>query len=566
MWIERRLESDMSLTVFHFFSLVWMLLPTSQVHGKIPLYLIRLRELLQRQRAFEQVQNTRLKTLEEASTSFASQLFPLQLSVDNHSNVILSPLGAFASMAMTLSGSDGMTKMEVRQLLRMPNITGVHTTIQHAFRTFHNDDTSIGNDPAADDEGFASDATSEDFPEDMDREYAKIVEIAKNDLAVDKSISYTTGSSNILSGIGISLATVGSSSDVDNKRQLSEDDVRPRVTARFANGLFHSDDVAMTQLFSNRLAELYGAPPMAMEPSDPASSVNLWVDATTLGTVPQMLDAPLDPGNSSLFLVSAVFFHGAWEDEFDARKTVPVDFSTDVGDTVRIDTMHRIGNYSVKTPDDLGSKILELPYAGGNYSLFVFLPLPGHDLSQLAERLRSADIPILLRDMPPPTLTLVLLPKFRVSQRQSLKLSMETLGARRLFKPWQAQLQRMTGEEKSRLHVQDVIQYAALHVDEGGSLLRDGDAPHDTSSHSSTLDSTPTTPFDVGDEEQYPETDDDDYSDYEDDEIEEDYDDTEDGVDGDINDFIVDRPFLFVLLDKRFQLVLLMGRVATPIP
>ena len=534
---------------------------------RVPLYVVKARIYLQRLKAFERTMQTRMDTLEQSLGTFATRLY-LHHASGSPGNVIISPLSAYASLAMALTASQGVTKREaLNALLLEGEGRGVHASLQRALTSLRDDDTDDVNNNINGWDGLNEDG--EDGT-GLDLSQKDLEDIVRNDYVIDNSISYNTGQTQIRYS-----SRVKTSSDVSSPSPKPRPDLLLRVT----HGMFHNEQVALSQRFSSRLVALYGAPPMAMQAEEPETSVNLWVDAATRGAVPAMLTAGSVSPDTLLLLVGALSFRAAWQNNFDRKETLPVEFRTGDGDSVSVPCMYRTGNYSVRTVEPLDVKVLELPYAHRRYSLFVLLPRSPGGLRRLERGLETHGLHTLLHDMPQPGVTIVMLPRFRLLSRGSLRQPLRAMGVRKLFTRRQADLRRMTGEEESLLFVTDFLQYAALEVDEGTkdedeTSVKLGVDEHRLKasvSHQNSNSSTQAYVTRVGDDINdggiVKEDDDefeDEYDDYEDYE-EYDYDEDEDSDDSNAY-FIADRPFLFVVMDKEHNLVLLMGRVTNPLP
>lgn len=533
---------------------------------RIPLYVIKARLYLQRLKAFERTMQTRMETLEQSIGTFATQLYLHHIS-GNRGNVILSPLSAYASLAMALTASQGVTKREVLTALLLEGEgRGVHASLQRALTSLRDDDTDDVNDNIY---GGVPDGGAADDDAGLDLSQKDLEDIVRNDYVIDNSISYNTGQTQIRYS-----SRVKTGPDVSSPAP----EPGPDMSIRLAHGMFHSEQVALSQHFSNRLVSLYGAPPMAMQPDEPETSVNLWVDAETRGAVPSMLAAGSVSQDTLLLLIGAFSFWGAWKTNFDEKETLPLEFRTGDGDSVFVQCMYRTGNYSVKSLDEVSAKVLELPYANARYSLFLFLPRSSGGMQKLERGLKTHSIQALLHDMPEPGMTIVMLPKFRLLSTVSLGAELKLMGVRKLFTNGQADLRRMTDEEKSVLFLNDFVQYAALEVDEGTNhddekMSVEISSDHDHLKASLNAESSNSSDHFIqvddgddgdgiikDDDDMYDEYDYEDYEDYE----EYDYDD--DDSDDSTNYFITDKPFVFVVIDKQYNLILLMGRVTNPLP
>nr|KAG5688660.1 hypothetical protein BaRGS_033798 [Batillaria attramentaria] len=308
--------------------------------GRLPLYIRKARELLLRQKAYQTTQDRRMEILSKALSSFAGDLYSHHVNGNqgngSFGNVLISPMGAFASLAMMLTASRGATKREVAAALALDDITGVHHTLQRAFTSYRRDDShEIDNDVS---DGAWDDAGKGEYtgPSHDDLE-----DIMRNDYIIDNSISYSAGQTNLMFSDG-SIASAHSHSP-QRQMNTADDDLQDTIAIRFANGMFHNEDVGLSQRFIMRLASLYGVPPMAMQQSDPEDSVNLWVDAATYGAISRVLESGSLDEDTSLVLISATYFRAGWQERFNekllSRVTLHVDDGKprdDVDDSVRV--------------------------------------------------------------------------------------------------------------------------------------------------------------------------------------------------------------------------------------
>ena len=585
---------------------------------RVPLYVKKARLYLQRQRAYEQTMEARMEALGQTTAAFAGQLY-LRHVTGRRGNVLLSPLSAYASLAMTLTASRGVTKREVLTALGLKGEgRGIHSSLQRALTSLRDDDTDDVNDNIGDGDIInGGGGEGEETAGRLDLSQKDLADIVRNDYIIDSSISYNTGQTQIrYSSVGVQTGQDGGKPPADSAPEPD-----PGMFIRLAHGMFHGEEVALSQHFSNRLVSLYGAPPMAMQQQQqqggPETSVNLWVDAASRGAVPAVLAAGSVSRETLLLLVGAFAFRGAWQTNFDEKETLSLEFQTGDGDSMRAQCMYRAGNYSVKTLEgEAGAKVLELPYANPRYSLFVFLPRSPGGLRALERGLKTPrSVQDLLRDMPEPAVTIVMLPKFRLLSRVSLDSELQLMGVRKLFRKGKADLRRMTDEEKSVLFVDDFVQYAEFQVDEGtkrdwekaGVELGSDRGDHLQSGASDQRRSNSSDPVRVigddddddddddggsdqghlqsgfnversnssdpvrliGDDDDDAMIEDDDYmnDEYDYDEDYEEYDYDSDDESGDSSTyFIADKPFFFVVMDKQYDLILLMGRMTNPLP
>jgi serine protease inhibitor len=92
--------------------------------------------------------------------------------------------------------------------------------------------------------------------------------------------------------------------------------------------------------------------------------------------IPTILEPPLDP-RLRLILLDAIYFKGEWLAPFETNLTRDLPFTLGNGQAVQQPRMSRTGRYAYSEED--GFQAVELPYAGGQMSMFVFLPKGGLD-------------------------------------------------------------------------------------------------------------------------------------------------------------------------------------------
>ena len=85
-----------------------------------------------------------------------------------------------------------------------------------------------------------------------------------------------------------------------------------------------------------------------------------------------------------MVLLNALYFNAPWQDKFDASLTSKADFRGQSG-TTQVDMMYRKGTYNYV--EYQGCQMIELPYLGSSYSMFVVLPPSGMKIDDVIEKL-----------------------------------------------------------------------------------------------------------------------------------------------------------------------------------
>jgi serpin B len=144
-----------------------------------------------------------------------------------------------------------------------------------------------------------------------------------------------------------------------------------------ANSLWPQAGYDLRREFVDTLAVKYGIElspvDYVSEPDNARQAINKWVEERTLGRIPSLIDQ-LNTG-TRLLVINAVTFKGRWENPFSAELTKTEEFITTGGIPVMASFMVRKGEYPYVIEDDLLA--VELPYAGGDWSMIVIMPKGG---------------------------------------------------------------------------------------------------------------------------------------------------------------------------------------------
>ncbi len=150
-------------------------------------------------------------------------------------------------------------------------------------------------------------------------------------------------------------------------------------------------------------------------PDGACREINDWIAKQTKGKIKDMLKPPAITAATRLALVNAIYFHGTWQEPFEAARTEPADFTAPAG-KVRVPMMNQgamahasytacrgdgspfptpeMVSGATKSeecyPDQKGFLIAELPYKGDGVVMTIFAPQSPAGLPAL-EKLLTAD-------------------------------------------------------------------------------------------------------------------------------------------------------------------------------
>jgi serpin B len=292
----------------------------------------------------------------------------------------------------------------------------------------------------------------------------------------------------------------------------------PSATLLVANALaLPKGAPGVSKAYAGVLRDSYAA---AVLEGGGAADINGWVAERTAGKIGRIIDAL--PHNAGPVLINAVYLKAAWRSPFALSATRDGDFSLTATARVRVPMMHQQTDLALV--ERAGWRALRLDYAERSLSLIVVLPQEVEGIDRVADRLDAAELTGLVAALKGarPRLVALALPRFKATTSADLVAPLQAAGMRLAFSD-AADFSGMTGSgpRAGGLKIAAVKHRAVIEVDERGT-----EAAAATSAvmapTSAPLDPPQPVPF------------------------------------------VVDRPFLFLVVDTASGAVLFQGRLADP--
>lgn len=286
-------------------------------------------------------------------------------------------------------------------------------------------------------------------------------------------------------------------------------------TASFANALWGAKNLTYNESFLLTMRESkynhFLTVDYAKDPEVARQSINNWVEQNTQNYIKDLLPMNSLTKDTRLVLVNAIYFKGLWQVPFENTMTKQGSFTLMNGKTIQTPMMNQQEHFLYSENDSL--RMLQLPYNKGN--LMMAILLPKNSLLEVLKKINGAQFSDLLSSASRENVV-VQLPKFKIeSTFDSLTETLQGMG---LVLPFQEKAD-FSNMVKGPLWFSKVVQKAVLEVDEKGTVA---------SAASGMVGVTAVAP----------------------------------GVPN-IIEFIVDRPFLFVIFDAQAKIVLFMGQVVS---
>lgn len=246
-------------------------------------------------------------------------------------------------------------------------------------------------------------------------------------------------------------------------------------------------------------------------PEHSRAAINDFVAKATDGRVKGLLPRGSIRGNTKMVLASAIHFKGDWEYPFLTRSTKTETFHAP-GGNVKMSFMHQRGEFAYRKGPAI--EALELPFAGNEASMVFLLPARKIALEDVEKTLTAKQLTGWLGDLKVRKVE-VFLPRFRLAVQYDLKEALSAMGMPLAFSD-RADLSGIS--PKGKLQLSDVFHRAYVDVNEKGSEA--GAATGITVVPKSIREPVP--------------------------------------------EFRADRPFLFLILDRKTDSILFLGRLSHP--
>uniref|UniRef100_A0A4D5RGN0 Putative serine proteinase inhibitor n=1 Tax=Ixodes scapularis TaxID=6945 RepID=A0A4D5RGN0_IXOSC len=238
-------------------------------------------------------------------------------------------------------------------------------------------------------------------------------------------------------------------------------------TLDVANAAAIQRTLALLNSYESALQSSFGAElhkvDFAGEPQAAVNLVNNWVKRKTHDKIEKLFNEPLDQ-DTLLVLLNAIYFKGDWGTAFNKEHTEKRQFLNGGVTPVEVDTMRLEARIKYRFFDDLQVEVVQLPYRGLDYTMAILLPKENTGVEGLKQNLTIDRFQNYLSDLRERKIT-VLLPKFKLETKYSLKTPLQSLGIKQIFEPGAD----LSGINDESLRVSAVEHKAVVEVNEEGT-------------------------------------------------------------------------------------------------
>jgi len=237
-----------------------------------------------------------------------------------------------------------------------------------------------------------------------------------------------------------------------------------------ANALWVQNGYRIQQTFLDVMKQYY-TPALyeidfALSPENARRRINSWVEDRTQGKIPGLLKPQTVRADTTLIFSNALYLKGLWAEPFNPEQTKEGEFHISREKRVRAPMMNRQGGF--RMIEQTGLKILELPYAGEELSMFVLLPGEIDGLAALEERLDAQTLETWIRQVHTKRTSTVevCLPVFTLRAEYQLARTLSDMGMPVAFTP-EGDFSGMRAERD--IFISDVVHKAFIDISEEGT-------------------------------------------------------------------------------------------------
>ena len=239
----------------------------------------------------------------------------------------------------------------------------------------------------------------------------------------------------------------------------------PHTTLKMANSLWLAEWFEPFDSYVGVVSDVYQADVNTVDfLSVGADRINEWAAKKTQGKIQKVLEpGALDESTASVIL-NAIYFKGAWGEQFPAENTHRSDFWNGTHD-IKADFMRVEDRFDYTKSD--GVQVLSMPYEGDRLSMLVVLPTDRDGIGRLEETIAPKQIDQ-WRDSLYGTKVTVSMPKFEIRTHYDLIGPLNGLGVVDVFDASEADLTGIA-DLAENLYVSQAVQDAYIQVSEEGT-------------------------------------------------------------------------------------------------
>ena len=241
----------------------------------------------------------------------------------------------------------------------------------------------------------------------------------------------------------------------------------PKTELNIANSIWVRDEYHLQNGFVSDSWNYYNAELSAVDFASPEAliTINQWCSDHTNGRINPMLTEGNIDGETIAILINALYFNGVWTSKFDKEDTVLDYFYNADGKEMVTNMMRQSLDARYLETQDVS--LIELPYGNGMFSMVIVVPAWGKALDTLVAGLATEQWRQWIAGMEEKEVQLMM-PSFTLKCKRELTGDLQALGMKKAFS-LDAEFPNMLVERQNGLSISKVLQKPFVSVTEDGT-------------------------------------------------------------------------------------------------
>lgn len=234
-----------------------------------------------------------------------------------------------------------------------------------------------------------------------------------------------------------------------------------------ANSIWYRDDnlLSVKKDFLQNNANYYKAAAYKSDFSskETVTDINNWVKNNTGNLIDKIIDEIEE--DDIMFLINSVYFEDEWTVTYEKESVQEGEFKLEDGTRKKVDFMGSTENIYIK--DNKAQGFIK-PYKSGKYSFVAILPNEGVSVDSYINSLSGENFISLMKSKSSQQV-IASLPKFKASYKKQLKEPLKQMGLIDCFDPEKADFSEMAKVEEANIFANDVLHKTFIRVDDLGT-------------------------------------------------------------------------------------------------
>lgn len=222
----------------------------------------------------------------------------------------------------------------------------------------------------------------------------------------------------------------------------------------------HKDSLRVEESFLQSVSDYYSADiyKRAFD-STTVKQINSWADQNTDGMIPKVLDK-ID-SDSMMYLINAITFDAQWAEPYDEYAIRDGSFTAQTGKQQTVSMMY--SEEALYVEDNRAAGFMK-PYKGGNFNFAALVPNEGIDVYDYLDSLTAAGLSQTLSEAEKCTVR-TQMPKFSYDFDLTMNDVLRDMGMPTAFDPGAADFSKLGSSDMGNLYIGSVLHKTFIRVD-----------------------------------------------------------------------------------------------------